>query len=525
MSPVHMDFANIKPLVYSLCEQRKLPVLVTDSIAALLDERDVVTISALSRVSHQHALPMMYNELILDLTEKLNAQRTTLLFRTLITKPAVGSHVRKLSLIGDPLRQWRKEKTAHDYEHAEGPSFGLIPPDILLDLKDFSVKEMDLYQSFCPRPQSGWNISLHQLCLDIINLVCHRLEALEISSDYFRYAGFRDCLTGVIEVGSFPYLRTSSFCTNVMHGGRWDPHINVVQHWDDILLAPFSIPGIMTIQTVMALQPDSVRRLRTSTLTRLTLQHCQIGGFDLNGLLAVTPRLLYLEYHASVDHSLYRKNWSPTGMSYNLRLDALSNSLHHVSDTLTDLVTYQKFDADYYGFEWGGNAACTPPFQQRHELSSMKSLRTLVVPYASLLGWLPQDHEVFDWNMILPNSIRHVTFSDDVYENFMPNRWDDNTLPVFDDLANWLAPYPQSSFQPQFTLRILQMETSFNEPIRQKLSRMFQEKGVSCTIEKLVRDRIEDRPRTTGRWRRKAALAGVLCAVHFMPHEGGETAM
>jgi hypothetical protein len=128
-------------------------------------------------------------------------------------------------------------------------------------------------------------------------------------------------------------------------------------------------------------------------------------------------------------------------MSCNLGLDALFNSLHHLSDKLTELVTSQKFDADDYGFERGENAGRTPPFQQHHDLSSMISLRTLVVPYASLLRWLPQNHEMFDWGMILPTSIRHVTFTDDLYENFMPNGWDDNILiPVFDDLASSLAP-------------------------------------------------------------------------------------
>jgi hypothetical protein len=135
----------------------------------------------------------------------------------------------------------------------------------------------------------------------LVYSLCERRKLPVLVADSIAMLEFRDCLIGNTEAGSFPRLKRSNFCTNVMYGSRWNPHINVVRYWNGILLAPVSIPGIMTINTVMALQPESVRRLRRTTLTRLTLQHCQIDEFNLDGLLAATPRLLYLEYHASVE--------------------------------------------------------------------------------------------------------------------------------------------------------------------------------------------------------------------------------
>ena len=36
---------DISPLVYSICDQRKLPVLVTDNIARYLDKHDILEIN------------------------------------------------------------------------------------------------------------------------------------------------------------------------------------------------------------------------------------------------------------------------------------------------------------------------------------------------------------------------------------------------------------------------------------------------------------------------------------------------
>lgn len=97
------EIAYICPLVYSLCEQRKLPVLVTDLIARDLDVQDLLTICILSPTLNREANSIIYKDIVLDFSEEHSRQRATLLLRTLLTAPTAASNVRSLSLIGDPL--------------------------------------------------------------------------------------------------------------------------------------------------------------------------------------------------------------------------------------------------------------------------------------------------------------------------------------------------------------------------------------------------------------------------------------
>jgi hypothetical protein len=344
-------------------------------------------------------------------------------------------------------------------------------------------------------PSSDWRISLSRLCLDIINLLQCHLEELHVGSDYFRYPDFRDHLRSMFDSGGFRNLQSCSLCEDIIHAkGR--PHINVVRDWDDTLLTPFLAPNINSIKAVMTLNPEAVSRMRASSITRLTLHHCQIQEFDLNGLLAATRRLRYLEYHASVGFGRYTSHWSRLGTSRSLGLDPLLTALHHVRNTLTELVTSQKFDEDSYHFHPSYPTGSEPPFRQYYELSKLEYLHTLVIPYASLLGWNPKERQIFDWHKILPASLHHVTFTDDLSENFRADGWDDqNLIPVFSDLASWLGTCTQGNQTPKFTLRLLHIDTEFNEAARQALSRTFEERGVLCKVEKRLWDRIDNSPR------------------------------
>ena len=493
------DVALIGPLVYSLCERRRLPVLVTDLITRHLDERDLLTISILSPTLNKHANSIIYNNIVLDLSEENSWRRVTLLLRTLLTTPVAASNARSLSLIGHPLLRWRRE-TAWKDERAEAPVRGLTPPEILLHLKTtFTPEELELYHRTgslrTTKISPDWRISLPRLCLDIISLLQHSLEELHISSDYFRYPGFRDDLRSMFDSGGFRKLQSCSVCEDIIHAkGR--PHVDAVRDWDDTLLTPFSAPSIDSIKAVMTLNPEAVNRMPASSITRLTLHHCQIQEYDLNGLLAATPRLCYLEYHATVDWGWYSNHWSPSEMTRSLGLEPVFNALHHVRNTLTELVTFQKFGDDSEHFEWGWAAARELPFRPCYELSKLKYLHTLVVPFASLLGWRPKEGRIFDWHQILPASLHHVTFTDDLSENFMARGWDDESLmPIFSDLAGWLAMCAQGSEPPKFTLRLLQMDEEFHEAGRQAFCRMCEERGVVGKVEKLIKDWTDPNPR------------------------------
>ena len=246
----------------------------------------------------------------------------------------------------------------------------------------------------------------------------------------------------------------------------------------------------------MTLNPEAVSHLRPSSITQLTLYHCQVQEFDLDSLLAASPSLRYLEYHALVDYRWYTTHWNRSRMSRSLGLEPLFGALHHVRHTLTELVTSQKFDMDSHYFEQSFAAGQEAPFRHVYELSKMKYLHTLVIPYASLLGWEEKDWKIFDWHRIMPPSLHNVTFTDKLSENFASIGWEDQSLmPVFSDLASWLATHARGDHLPKFTLRLLQTDTEFNKAARQELSRIFEKHGVLCTVEKLLKDRIDHSPR------------------------------
>jgi hypothetical protein len=498
MAAVPEDVARLGPLVYSLCQQRKLPILVTDHLARYLDEQDLLTISVLSRTLNEQAKAIAYKHVVLDLGKERGRRRAALFLRTLLTTPTAISNVQSLYLIGEPLYQWR-DHIARRHEGTERPLRGRHPPEILLDLTMFAPDELELYRNISSLQMtirdSDWMITLPKLCLDIILLTNHHLEGLQISSDCFRYPEFRAGLKSMFVSGRFPNLQSSGLCIDVISGRRWR-HITAVQDWDDTLLAPFSAPSIDSIISVMTLKPEAVSQMHANSITRLVLHHCQLEEFDLNGLLAATPRLHYLEYHAHVDYSLYTSHWTLSGMSRCLGLDPLFSALHHVCGTLTELVTSQKFEEDSKHFQWGCVAGRDPPFRQCYELSKLKCLRSLVTPFASLLGWSAKDRLVFDWHNILPASLQHVTFTDDLSENFTYGGWEEQDLmPVFADLGSFLGMYKRDDHHPRFTLRLQQMDTEFNEPVRQALSRSYEECGVLFSVDKRHRDRIYNRPR------------------------------
>lgn len=496
-------------LVHALCEERNLPILVTDLIAAYLDARDLFTISGLSRELNNQANPIIYHDIVLDLSEAARSgQRASLLFRTLLTSRTAAKDIRNLSLTGDPLFQWRPD-ILRTGESIEAPFRGQTPPETLIDLSTFTPTEIELYRkmsgslSTTMRP-ANLQISLPRLCLDIIRLV--RLQYLHVRSDYFRYPEFRNNLRDLVELGGFQSLQSSSLCLDVICGKR--RHINVVRDWDQVLLTPFLAPDIKSIAAVMTLHPEAVIQLRVSTIIRLVLHHCQVQGFNLDALLAATPRLCYLEYHASVDYGLFTSQRAiKVDKRRSLGLDPLFDALYHVSDTLKELVTSQEFTEDSIHFHRGYACGDEPPFRQRNELSKLKHLHTLSIPYASFLGWTSKDDQNWEWHKILPASLRQITLTDHLSENFKGDSWTDESLmPVFSGLLNWLAMYSKEDKSPKFALLLLESNTDFNEPVRKTLSRLCEEHDILCSIEKLRKDRekslkVHMPPRGRGRMR------------------------
>ncbi|KAF2718574.1 hypothetical protein K431DRAFT_130320 [Polychaeton citri CBS 116435] len=479
-----MPAVDIRPLVYNLCQERKVPWVATDFIAGYLVERDIFTISTLSHNLHDQASPIIYHDVVLELGEAASfRKRAVLLLRTLLTSRTAASDIRSLSITGDPLSRWRKEVPWT--EESMEACFRKRPlPEILFDLSPFTPREIELYKRLTSSlPLTDCQISLPRLCLDTIGL-CTLLQHLHIGSDYFRYPDFRSNLRGMVALGNFQDLQSSNLCLDVVRNPR--RHIAAVSDWEDSLITPFLVTDIKSIAAVMTLKPETISQLRLSSLARLVLHHCQIQKSDLNGLLATTPRLCYLEYHASVDYG-----WliSQKGPRHSLGLEPLFDALHHVSVTLKELVTSQVFDEDCPHFQHSYCSSFEPPFRQREELSKLKHLHTLSIPYASLLGWTRKDQN-WEWGRILPTSLRQITLTDHLTECCLTDCWTDESLvPVITSMLDWLATCRQGKYPSKFGLLLLRSDTDFNEPVRRTLSLLCEEHGVLCSIKKHLADR------------------------------------
>lgn len=298
--------ARAGALVYRLCEARELPVLVTDCLASLLDQRDLFTIGTLSKQLHEQASDILYEQVVLDLSEGACAgRRLPLLLRTLLTSSFAAKYLHRLSLTGTPLLAWKREST----NNAELERFlrRRAPVEICVGLSTFSSREASLLSEIGFLPSQTENsprssISLGRCCLMILGLPAG-LQDVTIESDLLRYPEFGQGLRHLVEVGRLQQLQRSTLCLDLLHGDVC--HTDAVLDWNNTILTPLLLPNMSSFAAVLAHDLRHVEQLSASSITRLTLHHVHHEPSDLNRLLGSTSRLRYLEYHALVNYQWY----------------------------------------------------------------------------------------------------------------------------------------------------------------------------------------------------------------------------
>lgn len=489
---------DMRNLVYKLCEGRQVPLLVTDAVAELLAHRDLFNINALSRALHAQANAIIYRDVVVDLDgSEESIKKASLLFRTLLTSKTAARAVNSLSLAGDPLQDWRA-RIRHEAsdENIERPLRGRTPPTMRVDLAIFTKEEIEFYSHVTAQSSTSARpctdvVSVWAVWLYIFRLMPN-IHDLSVSSDYFRFPGFRSILQGMIRNSSIAKLRSCSLCLDLLsHNVR---HPLVVEDWDSALLSLFEVPDIQSITLVAGLRAEAVSQLRlgTTSITRLDLHHYQTRKMDLSSLLAATPGLKYLKYHAKSDYAWLGASHScgckPT-QGHPIGLEPLYDALHHVSDSLEELHVSQDVDEDSYHWSPGFGGGYERLYGSTADVFSLKRLQALSIPYIALLGHNRESYTI-DWNTLLPSSLRRIVFNDDLNENYEPDLWtDDDLMPVFSTLVQWLSAAEKGNQIAQFGLRLVHLDTDFNKPVRQELTRMCEERGVRCSIEKLHKDR------------------------------------
>jgi hypothetical protein len=499
MTKLNVDIRN---LVYKLCERREVPLLVTDIISGYLVHRDLFNINAVSRSLHAQTNAIIYQDVVCDLDgSERSVRRASLLFRTLLTSETAARAVQTLSLAGDPLQKWRGELIrAANTEGTEIHLRGKVPPAIPADLTGFTQKEFVLYgkvaalcmASVCP-PSS--EIFVGTLYLQLLRFKLH-VQDLSVSSDYFRYPDFRDALEEMALDSSIGKLQSCSLCLDLIRA--YSRYPNVVEDWNGALLALFTIPVIQSIAAVVSLRPEAVRQLQPGglSITRLDLHHYIDLASDLSSLLAATPRLRFLKYHARTDYNWL--NSSRRGdpiLEHSIGLEPLYDALHHVRDSLRELHVSQDVDEDSFYYSPGFGGGYEDLFGRRADLSDLEVLQTLTIPYVALLGY-PQQGYAYDWDTILPSSLRCIILNDNLEEVDQDEHWTDETMmPVISQLVKWLSATERGNRFAEFGLRLAKLRTDFNEPVRQELARTCEERGVWCSIEKAHKDYQRSPPR------------------------------
>lgn len=485
--------ADVRNLVYRLCEGREVPLLATDIIAGYLVHRDLFNINVLSRSLNAQANAIIYREIVVNLdgTER-SVKKASLLFRTLLTSETAARAVHTLSLAGDPLQSWRiKTRRLAGGESIERPLRDRTPPAIHADLVDFAQKEIQLYDNVTTSSSTSVHPSA-SVWEFYLNRFAPQIQDFSVSSDYFRFPGFRDALQHMAQDPSMKKLRSCSLCLDLLKGS--ERHVRVIQDWDSTLLSLFAVPGIQSITAVASLKPEAVRQLGLSgrgaaSITRLDLHHYQIQDVDVSSLLAATPNLKYLKYHACTDYAwLGSPRRSKEIFEHGIGLEPLYGALQHVSGSLQELHLSQDVDEDSYHYSPGFGQGYEPLFRRTAELSSLKRLQTLTIPYTALLG-CAGDYSTSDWDKTLPSSLRRIVLNDDLDEIYQAKPWTDQDLmPVFETLVKWLSTRGRGNPVAKFGLHLAQVDYEFDEPVQQELISMCETYGVRCSIEKELAD-------------------------------------
>lgn len=127
---------------------------------------------------------------------------------------------------------------------------------------------------------------------------------------------------------------------------------------------------------------------------------------------------------------------------HGIGLDLLSDALHHVTDNLQELHTSAALEEESCYFDPSYIMNHKPRFRRRKESASMKQLHTVTIPCITLLlGWDPADCDwEWKWNGIFPQSLRHITSTDQLSENCLHGSWTDQSLmPVISGIVSWLS--------------------------------------------------------------------------------------
>lgn len=507
--------ADVRNLIHELGRTRELPWIVTDKIASMLDQQDLLVLSRVGRHIRSHALPFIYENVDLDFDNPdTGITAATLLLRTLVRDKSVALQIRRFVLSGELLWEWRESLAGYDSDPdlAEGYQTNAVPLDMYLhSQEEFARPEFDV-------PTSSWNstdfklaeeqgllagsrsegscelYSLLSVCIDIIRSL-PALQELRVASDFFRYTSFRDSLTEIIASEHLQKLRSCSLCADIVDCKQIDlpRDMRTAYDWTESLYSPFFSAGVNSVETVLTNPAKLIDTLRMTTITHLSLYHYESGTTGISNLLSFMPDLQVLRYDVTVEITLFKPKDSsePKPRPYLGGLNLLFESLQYVNPNLKELYLSErpKYSGARTNQHFEG-CLLEQPHHHLRILSSLRQLRTLQLPYHVLLGCASPETTEYHWPDILPASIQKVALTDETLTRLPIYHWtnDERYLSAMRDMIRWISSRTNEVGRCKFELLLTYIGFDFHLPVREDLAKLCSDLGMDCSVVKKNKD-------------------------------------
>ncbi|UKZ74643.1 hypothetical protein TrVFT333_002313 [Trichoderma virens FT-333] len=345
------------------------PLQLQLAILDHLSVHDLRHLSVVNKGFRQLAEPCLYSDIRLtwscDQTPPL-----TQLVRTILERPELRLNVRRLNLDGSGFTE--------SFTHAD-----IEPPPCpsLLSRQPQQLGRLD--QPAYLEPTSGF---------ESCKLAHSRLGAV------FRCA-IQDGGRGGSTLPKFQFLRDVTFARRT-HEWRHRSVNNTAN-----VLPFFSLPDIQSLSVSIDNPVSWPFTLANSTLTSLKLS--RLRETQLGFLLPSLKSLRKLHWNC-----YYQENLDNFASKDVIDLDVLVEALHHVSETLTDLIIEPETDPDYLSGQYEA-----PDREIRGSLqglAKMGHLQKLEIPWAFLMGLAPDSalKTAVRLGEVLPPSLEMLALND-----------------------------------------------------------------------------------------------------------------
>jgi hypothetical protein len=384
------------------------------SVLNHLSSHDLARLSLVNEGFRRLAQPCLYAEIVL--TWSCNqAPALVLLLRALLERHQLASHVRRLELVGTGFAS---NVNLAAVEPPPLPVSALPTALAVAHIKGTGVSEAD---QWIQELQAGACDALVALLLSLLPSLTHLRLDSNFTIESSRIGDVLRCAVQGTQQQHQQQLPRLAFLRHVTFARRtheWR-HRGVNNAAD--VLPLFSLPAIESLSVSVDNPVSWPFTLADSPLlTSLTL--FRLRETRLSFLLPSLKSLKKLHWHC-----YYHESLDAHASSHVIDLDAVTGALHHVSETLTELVIEPESEPDYLRGEY------EPPGRELkgslRGMAKMRRLQRLEIPWAFLMGMSPDSALTTDVHLheVLPPSLEILDLTDGLLDYELWD-WEDDVF-------------------------------------------------------------------------------------------------